>query len=1758
MKKNYTLQIFLLFLSYFTYGQNCTIQKAVSDDTICAGQTATIIVSGADAGITYEIRDGITVIDSQTPAVSGDLAFTATPATDTNYTIYNATDGCFYADLGVVTVNPIPNVNITNGNQTRCSGLISTMIVSGSVPGTTYNWVRDNTINVTGIAANGVGNISGTLTNTTLVNQTVTFTITPTSSNGCSGTPITASVTVYPIPDATASITSQAICTETSITPISFTSNMPGTIFNWTRNNTVNVTGIPNSGSGDISGSLTNNAATNQVVTFTIRPESTDGCFGSQITVTVTVYAKPIGNTSLPNQTKCSGFALTTFGITPATYSWTRNNTSNLTGNISGTNTTNPLTGLVLTNTTTVPQTTTITVTPKNAAGCTGETFEVYATINPTPNVTANITSQTICSGAAISPIAFSGNVTGTAFNWTVSGSGLDFSGLSTSPGDISGNIVNTTTTPRTATFTVTPNANGCGGSSTTVTVLVNPTPNATSASNTNQTICSGTNILPIVATQSVTGTLFSWTRNNTANVTGIAASGSFTSGQSISGSLANTTAVNQTVNFTITPTANSCPGTVINATIVVEPTSVGGTLSLTPVPAVPLNNVATTCHSSGTGTIYLTGERGTIIRWESSSDAGVNWTTINNTTNTYNYPNVTVSTLYRAIIKNGTCPQVASKVAVINVIPNIKPSPVTATPAIICNGDSSVLTSISGYATSGSLASGGTFNNSNPPGWAVGSCGNCLNAGSSNTNPNPWQLSATNGGTYSGVDYSSDNKFAIANGAFTSYLYTPFFNTYGLSSASLTFADSYNILAGASIAIQISVNNGPYTTIWSATGPATRLPSLNFHLNGRSIDLSEYLGQPNLRIRFAYIGNVGSSWAVDNIAIPEAPQNLTYNWIDPVSGQVIGNSSTITVTPTTTTTYAVASNLNGCLGFDDPSTPLPNTDGVAYITVTVNQRPTAIISQDQYVCFNSPASLTVHFTGSGPFRFTLNALNTVTNTSATTIYNNITPNASGDYTFNTPNLTATMIYSISALNDTKCTSITDDIDDSTVTVTVLNGTPGVWTGVVSTDWFDCKNWERGLPTATVDAVIPTTPAGGRMPVIDNASPYAAANSFIAIARNIIINVGARVSMDSLNVSTPNLHIKGDWRNSGRFYPGKGTVTFNSSVANFIQFMNTATENNFSEEYWNLTLNCTNGARGVITQNLFRLLVRNNLTLTSGDLRLTGEAQLVQKGTTANPSGGTGVLMRDQQGTKSSYHYNYWSSPVSPSGSGSYSIAGVLRDGTGVSAANQFTAAAFNKVPITFGVGYDFADGALTSPVKVSERWLYKYAATAPNYSSWQYIGSTGNIGVAEGFTMKGVTGTALNTDSQNYVFVGKPNNGTISLSIGVGQSYLVGNPYPSAINADEFIKDHIKAYTNPSGVANGGRAATNIINGAVYFWDHFGGYSHILGDYIGGYATYTLMGGVVAVSNDPLINNNNATGTKVPKKWIPVGQGFFVETTIDPLTAGSTGTSPVITGGTVSFKNSQREFKSESTANSVFFKTENAVAETDMDNRQKIRLSFESPSGIRRQLLVGADISTSNAFDIGYDAPMIDVNSEDMFWNISDGKFIIQAVQDFNPEQVLPLSFKSNTAGISKIKIDELENIPNTTEIYLHDNDTGIYHNLKNETVNLVLPMGDIYNRFSLRFMNTSLGNQEVDLNNGILIFADAHNILNIKNNLPNVRVEKVQLFNILGQSVAQWDVETEIQSEIKIPVEHVRSSTYIVKIITDKGSFSKQIIIR
>tara|TARA_R110002049_G_scaffold302258_1_gene494989 strand:- start:60966 stop:66419 length:5454 start_codon:yes stop_codon:yes gene_type:complete len=639
----------------------------------------------------------------------------------------------------------------------------------------------------------------------------------------------------------------------------------------------------------------------------------------------------------------------------------------------------------------------------------------------------------------------------------------------------------------------------------------------------------------------------------------------------------------------------------------------------------------------------------------------------------------------------------------------------------------------------------------------------------------------------------------------------------------------------------------------------------------------------------------------------------------------------------------------------------------------------------------------------------------------------------------------------------------------------------------------------------------------------------------------------------------------GDWTNSASW----GTVLPNGSVLDGNQWDIMTKQNNPDGASIVHIKNNINLDGSYNTQGMVGLIVDNGQEFTieadkglynswyldlNGLIDLEGESQLVQTEGSVLRQESSGALERDQQGTSNTYIYNYWASPVS--------VIGGTSSPTTPHASYTLPDVISNVGFLTSGYN------GTASPVRNADYWIWKYANLANNdYSLWQHVRSTGSMQAGQGFTMKG-PGTA--TPDQNYVFLGKPYNGDITLPIATGNEYLVGNPYASAIDADEFIKDNIS-----TSETQGRNATGNVINGALYFWDHFSVASHALAEYQGGYATYTLMGGAVAINNDVRINATGTSGIKFPLRYIPVGQGFFVSAILD-ADLNNDGTDPdpndpalsqPIVGGDIVFKNSQRVFKTEALDPSLFLKSSdvkskpNAASETEVDNRKKIRLMFDSPSGYHRQLLLGADENATSQFDLGYEAVLIESNKEDMFWTYKSAKLVIQAINNFNEEQVLPLGIRVKKAGLVTIKIVALENIDSNTNVYLHDIELDIYHDLKLSHYEVyIATAGEYLNRFEITFNNSlskSLGVDDIDDQALQVYYANDKTSLILHN--PNLKeIKSAELFNILGQSVYKInDIESKNYSEFK--THGIIPGTYIIKLKTkDNTNLSKKVLIK
>ena len=562
---------------------------------------------------------------------------------------------------------------------------------------------------------------------------------------------------------------------------------------------------------------------------------------------------------------------------------------------------------------------------------------------------------------------------------------------------------------------------------------------------------------------------------------------------------------------------------------------------------------------------------------------------------------------------------------------------------------------------------------------------------------------------------------------------------------------------------------------------------------------------------------------------------------------------------------------------------------------------------------------------------------------------------------------------------------------------------------------------------------------------------------------------------------------------------------------------------------WNIVRtqhNVTSGNRettvlGLLVDNN-RYTINNNQSLRvtqylkiDGILELEDESQLLQDTGSIVDYSGIGTLHRDQQGTTNLYNYNYWSSPVSLDGN-TYRIGNVLYDGSNL---------------VTWTTAHNATGG---SPATLSSRWLYLYENYPfDSYDDWHAIDQNYSIGVGLGFTMKG-SGNAGSL--QNYTFVGKPNNGTITHTIGANNEALLGNPYPSAIDAIAVIADN-------SGV---------LLDGAIRFWEHApSNNSHITVEYQGGYAYFNNLGGVSAISPPEI--NGVGDATKIPQRYIPVGQGFMVAANAS--------------GGSFEFNNNQRFFAKESNGNSIFIRSSNsenrdAEANNEENNNQLVRLNFISPENSIRPLLLGftPDNVATDGVDYGYDALNDEVFPSDMSFIIEGGKYIIQGVGAFNSDNMYPLSIELNNGGNIEIELVDLENFDEDIDVFVYDALLGTYTRINTINYQNNLDAGIHNNRFFIAFQNESILNIDTNyLDNITVNYLNNSDEIYIK--VPSgIEIKQVYLVNMLGQSIRSWNrTNTPLSQETKIPIRNISEGNYIIKVQTsDNRTVNKKIVIK
>jgi hypothetical protein len=452
----------------------------------------------------------------------------------------------------------------------------------------------------------------------------------------------------------------------------------------------------------------------------------------------------------------------------------------------------------------------------------------------------------------------------------------------------------------------------------------------------------------------------------------------------------------------------------------------------------------------------------------------------------------------------------------------------------------------------------------------------------------------------------------------------------------------------------------------------------------------------------------------------------------------------------------------------------------------------------------------------------------------------------------------------------------------------------------------------------------------------------------------------------------------------------------------------------------------------------------------------------------------------------------------------------------------------------------------------------YSYEPTATG-EDWQQESSLTPMESGKGYIIRGseYSPSVLPGTKYTATFTGVPNNGHYEITpIYEDKSYLLGNPYPSALDADTFLEDN-----------------AGVLNGTLYFWTHntdmqargsilstagSGAFAYTTNDY----ATYNATGGVGAsppdlgsstgpapIGPNPRPDNNNNT----PSGKIASGQGFFASTKIG------------VTDTKIIFDNTMRVGVIDITKedNSQFFKTRNPKSKTTKAiEKNRVWLNLTNTQGAFKQTLVGYITDATNNYDDRFDGESFDGNEFVDFYSVNQDKNLtIQGrALPFDAADEVPLGYRTTINGDFTINIAQVDGELTNQAVFIEDKLTNTVTDLKggNYTFNTVA--GTFNDRLVLRYTNANktLSVDATEKEDGILVlYSNNYNTLIIHNNVVDSTVNTVTLYNISGQKISNWDVKDSEQTTIQIPIKNMSSGIYIVKVDTTKGESSKKIIV-
>ncbi|ARV15260.1 hypothetical protein [Polaribacter sp. SA4-12] len=479
------------------------------------------------------------------------------------------------------------------------------------------------------------------------------------------------------------------------------------------------------------------------------------------------------------------------------------------------------------------------------------------------------------------------------------------------------------------------------------------------------------------------------------------------------------------------------------------------------------------------------------------------------------------------------------------------------------------------------------------------------------------------------------------------------------------------------------------------------------------------------------------------------------------------------------------------------------------------------------------------------------------------------------------------------------------------------------------------------------------------------------------------------------------------------------------------------------------TCNCTVNSGNTLTVNSGGTVKVIDDITNNGTILVESGGSVVQVSSDGTNSG-TGYTVERASTSQSSYHvFTYWSTPI--------------------------TSATFAAVSPSTHLYYSFDAG--------SQAWVEGNSGTA--------------MSPGIGYALEGPD-TGSYPGVQTSSFTGAPfNNGNISVGLSFSSDgdadndwNLVGNPYPSAIDADTFLADN---------------SAT--IGGTIYFWTHNTDEDGTEDNTEDDYAMYNGTGSAAA------------TGGVAPDGNIASAQGFFVQ---------------AISSGFLVFNNDMRI----SGSNTTFFKSEKTKEESF--NRDRIWLNLTTDKSFS-QILVGFINGATDAVDRMYDGVrFLGKTSLNLYSLIDDIHYGIQGKSSLKEVEVIPIGFSSDVANEFTLSIEKIEGKLDESNIFIEDSFLNVKHNLKDAdyVFNTTEP-GEFNNRFNL-IIETEASVLEVKESvvlEGVTVKNSNNNL--IIETLNNTIIQKVLVYDLLGKEIL---VKENKFSYVQLKSSFLKSNTILI----------------